>query len=85
MNRAGRRKLGFTEPRFRKFDREQVKWYDDLFKFFHKEEAFKLGNTETLRLDRLEGRPRRWQQERGRRKLLQLIRLENELGINSYD
>lgn len=80
MNRKDRRKVGFTEPRFRKMDLPiKVGWYDSAFKFYAQVDAYKLGNSEIQRTQRLDGKPRRWQAEKARRRIDQIERLTSDL------
>lgn len=70
MNRAERRKIGYTESRYRKLDLgRRVRWYDDAFVSHSFNDAMRLGNTVAKRTSRLDGEPRRWQIEKGRRRL----------------
>lgn len=75
MNRKERRKLGFTESRYRKtdvdFEGNNPKT-SNVFHCYHREEAFKLGDTTLQRTQRLDNKPRTWKYEKARRRLAQI-------------
>lgn len=70
MNRKERRKLGFTEQRFRKKDMRSAGWNMKLYNIFHsytKGEMGILQNSTEQRTNRIDGEPRNWEVERQRR------------------
>lgn len=73
MNRADRRKLGVTEPRYRKMDlgiKSGLAWYSGMFRSQHRGILHLFPHQP--RTDRLDGKPRRWQAEKARRRMAQI-------------
>lgn len=71
MNRKERRKLGFTETRYRKQDVVSNGLNTKLINPFHsysRPDAAIFKTNVEQRTDRLDGKPRRWQVERERRR-----------------
>lgn len=76
MNRSDRRKLGVTEQRYRKLDMQTpsgMRWYADLFRSHHR--GILQIFPHQPRTDRVDGKPRRWQLEKARRRTEQIERL----------
>jgi len=82
MNRQQRRAIGFTESRFRKMDVEANGFNPQTVNPFHsysRSEAYKLADSIGQRTQRLDGLPRRWQDEKVRKELEKVDRLLSHL------
>lgn len=76
MNRKDRRKIKFTEARFRKMDKPFTGFNPKTYNVFH---SYSRGLMQFVaihqRTQRLDGEPRRWQLEKARRRIDQIAQL----------
>lgn len=75
LNRKTRRKAGFTEPRFRKTDVVTNGFNMKAYNLFHSYSRGMFPIVHNPRTQGVDGKPRRWQAEKARRRMAQIEQL----------